>query len=273
MTSNIKAFTLIELAIVIVVVGLIITGIIAAQSLIDSSKRQAVISDYQEYNKAVSIFYLEYDGYPGDFKDAVDYWGDRAPQSCFSSNPSGTRTCNGNGDKKITYLTVGPEWYEPFRFWQHLSISEILLKDYSGKTGSGCSDANFCINPGDTNPEGPYQGTAWNAFSNFFSHPDINNKTGKSHQRNFFALSNPSNHPSDSGRWNGPSLTANQAYSIDKKIDDGKPFKGIFVIMSGSEAGDCLDINNAEFTNNSAQYNLSNNDIECLPLFDVTNMR
>lgn len=43
------AFTLVELAIVIVIIGLIIAGVLAGQSLVQQTKLRATISDVQKF--------------------------------------------------------------------------------------------------------------------------------------------------------------------------------------------------------------------------------
>ena len=50
--SHIKGFTLVELTIVMVIVGLIIAGIAGGKSLIDQARLRSVISEMDEYNTA-----------------------------------------------------------------------------------------------------------------------------------------------------------------------------------------------------------------------------
>jgi prepilin-type N-terminal cleavage/methylation domain-containing protein len=71
-----QGFTLIELAIVVVVLGILITGIIGGRSLIESSKRQQQLVFFENVNRSALAFKLEYNAIPGDMKNAWDYWGD-----------------------------------------------------------------------------------------------------------------------------------------------------------------------------------------------------
>lgn len=59
-------FTLVELAIVLVVVGLLIGGILAAQSMMDTTKVQSQIKQLQQFDSAVSNYKLNYNVLPGD---------------------------------------------------------------------------------------------------------------------------------------------------------------------------------------------------------------
>lgn len=61
-----KGFTLIELSIVLVIIGLLIGGILAAQSMISTSKITATISQIQQFDAGVMNFKTKYHYLPGD---------------------------------------------------------------------------------------------------------------------------------------------------------------------------------------------------------------
>lgn len=69
-----KGFTLVELSIVLVVVGLLIGGALLGQSLIKSSRLQAVSAEMQKYNSMMNGFKQKYSFYPGDMPNADQYW-------------------------------------------------------------------------------------------------------------------------------------------------------------------------------------------------------
>jgi prepilin-type N-terminal cleavage/methylation domain-containing protein len=64
--KNNRAFTLIELAIVLVVVALIVGAVVSASGLFDSSRRLKIIAGFDNYKKAFNDFYLKYNFLPGD---------------------------------------------------------------------------------------------------------------------------------------------------------------------------------------------------------------
>jgi prepilin-type N-terminal cleavage/methylation domain-containing protein len=113
-------FTLVELSIVLLIIGLIIGGITAGSSLIKQASIRAVISDINLYITSINSFKLQYNAYPGDFGNATSFW----PTSG-----------NGNADGRIQYSETvtgnGPEW---LRAWQHLSLAGLLSYSitYSG---------------------------------------------------------------------------------------------------------------------------------------------
>ncbi len=61
-----SAFTLIEMSIVLVIIGLIAGGILVGQDLISSAAIRAQISQIEKYNTAVNTFRNKYGYIPGD---------------------------------------------------------------------------------------------------------------------------------------------------------------------------------------------------------------
>lgn len=61
-----KGFTLVEMSIVLVVVGLLIGGILAGQSMIQTVKINRAISDFTSYETAATAFKAKFNQIPGD---------------------------------------------------------------------------------------------------------------------------------------------------------------------------------------------------------------
>lgn len=61
-----KGFTLVELSIVLVIIGLLIGGILVGQSLIESAKINRLVSDLRQYEVAITQFKGKFKYYPGD---------------------------------------------------------------------------------------------------------------------------------------------------------------------------------------------------------------
>ena len=118
-----KGFTLLELSIVLVIIGLIIGGITAGADLIRSAEINSVGNDITKYKVAINTFKLKYNALPGDIKNAQSYW-----PSCIDN---GTNLCNGNGNG-----TLGDN-AEGARFWQHLSLSGLISGNYIGFQTTG----------------------------------------------------------------------------------------------------------------------------------------
>lgn len=86
--SRRSAFSLIELSIVLIIIGLLISGIIGGASLIKSATLRSVMTEARGYNIASSAFYTKYNALPGDYNVQV------------GSNPD-----IGNGNGTIEYVS------------------------------------------------------------------------------------------------------------------------------------------------------------------------
>lgn len=61
-----SGFTLIELSIVLVIIGLIVGGILVGQDLIKAAELRATVGQKEKYDTAVNTFRGKYNGIPGD---------------------------------------------------------------------------------------------------------------------------------------------------------------------------------------------------------------
>lgn len=115
-----KGFTLLELAIVIVIIGLIVAGISAGQSLVSAAKARSVISESEQYKLAFNNFRLQYghNSFPGDFDQANSYW-----PGCGVG--AAEADCNGDGDSLISRSSTADD-SEQLRAWQHLSLAGLI---------------------------------------------------------------------------------------------------------------------------------------------------
>ena len=88
-----QGFTLLELSIVLVIIGLIVGGVTVGSEMIRQSQLQRIGKDAQTYLTAVNTFKLKYNALPGDFSRGYDYWGNNCAASAAN--------CNGNADNSI----------------------------------------------------------------------------------------------------------------------------------------------------------------------------
>ncbi len=86
---NTGGFTLIELSIVMVIIGLVISGVLVGKTLIKTAEIRKNISTLEGYGSAVNSFKLKYNCLPGDCTNITQIF------------PTGTYAGNGNGDGLI----------------------------------------------------------------------------------------------------------------------------------------------------------------------------
>lgn len=98
---NIKAFSLIELSIVLIIIGLLVAGIVGGQNLIFSAKIRRAITETRNWQQAVYSFQSLKGRLPGDFKNS-----NKIGFNSDQSYPAGTFS----GDYKdiVVHRNIGP---------------------------------------------------------------------------------------------------------------------------------------------------------------------
>lgn len=134
-----RAFSLVELSIVLVILGLLTGGILAGQSLIRAAEIRSISTDIARFNTSISSFRDKYMALPGDMRNATQFWtaAHGTPATCYTTASTGTATCDGNGDGIIGSADGGTTWSEYFRAWQHLANAGLIEGSYSGVVGAG----------------------------------------------------------------------------------------------------------------------------------------
>src|SRR6266852_2344422 len=80
-------FTLVEIAIVLVIIGLLLGGILKGQEMITQAKIKNAINDFNGVTVAVTSYQDRYRALPGDDLNATTRWTVQAPAS---GNGNGT---------------------------------------------------------------------------------------------------------------------------------------------------------------------------------------
>ena len=73
LNSKDAGFSLVELAIVLVVLGLLIGGVLKGVELVESARLKSILTQVNEFRIAVSTFIDRYDALPGDYHEASQY--------------------------------------------------------------------------------------------------------------------------------------------------------------------------------------------------------
>lgn len=208
---NQLGFTLIELSIVLVIIGLIVGGVLVGQDLIKAAEIRATVSQYEKYNTSMNTFRTKYNGMPGDLA--------MAQVNAFGLNPAaGALTAGGDGNGLIESSVASnlnlPK-IEPVLIWQQLAASN-LSGDNAGV------DLTTGALPAGTAPA-TYLPAARLGRGNFWL-------AGSSAGVNYYGLSNPTVFAASGAAYGiaaGGGLTPIEAFNIDSKIDDGLPNAGI----------------------------------------------
>jgi prepilin-type N-terminal cleavage/methylation domain-containing protein len=124
MKNNQSGFTLVEIAIVLVIIGLLLGGVLKGQELIDQSKIKRVVNDFNNVTAAYYTYQDRYKFMPGDDLNAATRW---------ASSPAAPTS--GNGDSIITatlaQVFLAAANGENGLAWQHLRLSGLVTGDTS----------------------------------------------------------------------------------------------------------------------------------------------
>ena len=234
-TSNTQSgFTLVELAIVLMIIGLLIGGVLRGQELMNNAKISATIQQVKAYQGATVTFMDGYSSYPGDLPTATS----RVP-GCTAAN----FCVNGDGNGILgvangtTIMQVGnaATRVETSMFWKHLAMAHLI---------SGVSPSANPATPewGETHPASKLRG-------GFHALNLAGNLSTRTVQTGLFlrlqtAMSGSSMF-SGSGCSSSPcpsteAVSAREAWLIDTKMDDGLPEGGnVYSDDQGGGAASC----------------------------------
>ena len=261
MKTSAAAFSLVELSIVLVILGLLTGGILAGQAMIRASELRSVMTDANKYISSAQAFRDRYGALPGDFRDGTKYWGRlNANADCVTNSGAAvnanTGVCDGDGDWKIRFANSPGQSGEFAQFWRELQQAGYIEGSFSGLSPSGTGGGSTS-QPGYNAPatriangvwgvhyEGIYPGSAAWQFTGDWG--TLFNVGG-------WGL----------GSWGDANLfTPAEAYAIDKKMDDGAPGTGRVI---ASNIAVCA--NAASITDYNATYTVSNTSLACALYF------
>jgi prepilin-type N-terminal cleavage/methylation domain-containing protein len=237
-----QGFSLIELSIVLVILGLLTGGILTGQNLIRAAELRSITTQHQGYQTAAYSFRDKYFSLPGDLKNASDFWSDAV---------------NGDGDGQLEAATTDGGDGEIYGFWEQLALAGMIEGTYSGASGSGGaglqdSVVNVNVPAGKIGTSGwsvLYLGSVASSHSDYFE--------GNYGNAFFFG-----NKVAD-GMTEAAAIKPDEAWNLDIKIDDGRPDLGKVRGVENLSAADATACSNTT----TAEYSLTNTAIECAVVF------
>ena len=234
-----KGFTLVELAIVLVIIGLIVGGVLVGQDMIKAAEVRATVSQYEKYNSALNTFRGKFNGLPGDVLNAANF-------GLESRNGADGR---GDGDGLLegcagtTDVERRAQGCENILFWRDLSESNMIDSSLTTATDSAAplaiagATAIAATFPPAKIGKGNYFLTFSQAGLNYYQISAVNSVVVTTGATTLTVA-----------------MTPNEVFQIDSKVDDGRPNTGLARVRFGAGALDVAPV--AADWNGASQPNL-----------------
>lgn len=242
-----SGFTLVELSIVIIIIGLILGGVVQGQQLIDNARLQAVMREVEQFKSPSFTFQDRYQALPGDMLDSV------AMELLGVPGGDGNGVIGNlyaNAYAPVSGSSLGEK--ENRYFWNHLSASGVLnvTQSFPGSAADQASNMEF----GRMFPRSRLTGAG---FTSVRYTANAGEDTAAT--RYWARL-----HRSPTGNAIG-AISPAQAAIMDRKFDDGDATSGAVRAVEDhlSSASSCLD------DSMSSGYDETNDARDCIMLFDL----
>lgn len=208
-----SGFTLIELSIVLVIIGLIVGGVLSGKDLIRAAVVRATIGQVERYETAANAFRTKYGGLPGDVENQANHGFD---------DPAGAAALEGNNliDRSADDAVQFDR--EAAAFFRHLYQANLISEYIAGAADySAAVDDMSLFAPG--------------AKINKSVRMVVYNTGGA----NYFGMLNLSvtNGAVTSDNANSE-MAVIDAFSIDQKMDDSYPTTGRVIAVTSMTAAD-----------------------------------
>lgn len=199
-------FTLVELSIVLVIIGLIIGGVLVGQDMIKSAEIRSTIAQVQGYDTAVNVFRDKYSQLPGDI-------GATQATTLGLTTRSGAAG-RGDGSGLVTALPANPAYlgHETSLFWRDLSQMNMISNSFSVATDAlatlATADAVKTVLPEAKMKKGNLITVYSSSGKNYYEITGVSAVAA-----GVYTLTT--------------NLSPQEALNLDTKLDDGLPLTGI----------------------------------------------
>lgn len=218
-----QGFTLIELSIALVIIGLVVAGVVVGQDLIHAANVRGQVSQLEKYSAAENTFKTKYNCLPGD---------------CAIASNLGLGT-DGNGNGALENWDQAMQFFfdldgdELQNYWYHLGQAGLIETTYPLGAAPGVNSPALKL---------PGQGSIYTAlYGNtpggiWVSDSYITTSSNSLHKHAWLLISNTEG---------SSAFSVNTVYSpydaesVDVKIDDGQPLSGVVLAMTGFASNHC----------------------------------
>lgn len=210
--SRQSGFTLIEVSMVLIIIGLIIGAVLVGQNLIVGSATRATVAQFERYNAGVNTFRIRYGGLPGDLDDAL------ALKSGFITRSGSPGHGDANGLLEGCSYGATEAGCETLLFWVDLHQAQLVDASYTQAT-----DALAEIDEGEQWKYFPSIKLRHGAYITVFTEAGIN----------YYQMGGITSTDAGGNYTLNYTISPSEGYNMDNKIDDGFPLTGHLRALEG----------------------------------------
>lgn len=230
-----SGFSLIELSMVLVVIGLLVTGVVKGYALMSASRIVTLTNELTRYSFAAEQFNAKYGNLPGIIDNPQKLFGSQAKYK-IDEDKTDPYAINESGE--VTNA-------ESINFFNHLALSKLINGDETLYVGTD----NDLSNRNEITKKSKYYPTL-KSIKNAFIYVRGDSIDGNYNKINRLTISHYTN--SKFG------INADMLQGLDSKVDDGLPLSGLISIVPTVLLNDDTNTNNN--TNTDAKVNINNKD-------------
>lgn len=237
-----KGFTLVELAVVMIIIGLLLGGVLKGMEVVTNAELKRTVSDIKGMMAAHYTFTDMYRAIPGDMNDALTRIpGCNAGNNCGNGDGNGLLGIRINNSTNIG-STAGIQ--ENIQYWKHLALAD-LIKGVNPAADNNPGNSVF----GQSHPVAPIGG-GWNAIMTVPAGAGDYGGNGII----YLLTGNPNT--------NALAISPLLGERIDRTLDDGRPNTGS-VTAEYAASSSCDD-------DGSNSYRTDIESIECIIYVEIT---
>lgn len=242
---NDQGFTLIEMSIVLIIIGLIIGGILKGQEVIEASRQKAIVTQIDEMRASINTFADKYNALPGDYQRASE----RLRPDMLDGSGDGIIGVSSNDD--VSELASEPaNTEEHVEFWNQLAAARLI----SGTRILTNSTPDF-FGEGSPFPESDIPGTGLTVlYGNYDVDSNIERRT------HWLRIQKDLGEVGRATESMSPKMT----FEIDIKMDDGIGTDGTVRVVTGNGTpiGSCVE-------DITGEYYAFDDEVQCVGYFEM----
>lgn len=220
-----KGFTLVELAIVLAIIGLLIGGTLKGMQMIVNARVIETIEEISAFKGAHRVFIDKYGAPPGDFSNAYKrITGCTAAAFCYQGNGNYLIGTDGPGPGSWFAETQAAITDERTQYWRHLVLADMIAG-----TATNLAGYNGLASWGVTHPASNLGGGYHIARIYGFWQAGYGSYA--------YRLQEAARQYSVDAK----QISTRIAYTLDQKMDDGKPNSGIVISVTGNITRPCTN--------------------------------